>query len=72
MKYTMKVELEVEIDLFEKDYIDEDQQDEINGIVTETISNCAFEITENIFEEMDERTNVEINNAFTFNESVED
>ncbi len=72
MKYTVKVELEVEIDLFETDYIDEEEQEELNDIITETLLDNGVEITQEIFNEMKKRTNVSIQDAFTFNEQTMD
>jgi hypothetical protein len=72
MKYTVQVELTVEIDFFEKDELDEIEQEEINDIIIDTFSDNSMEIIQNIFKEMEERTNIEIRNAFTFNENIED
>jgi hypothetical protein len=72
MKYTVQVELEVEIDFFEKDELDEAEQEEINDIIIDTFSDNSVEIIQNIFKEMEERTNIEIKNTFTFNENIED
>ena len=68
MKYKVKVELEVEVDLFEIDKMNDEEQDEINDIITETLSDCGVEITQNIFQDSGKRTIVDIQNAFTFNE----
>ena len=72
MKYTVQVELTVEIDFFEKDELDEAEQEEINDILIDTFSDNSVEIIQNIFKEMEERTNIEIKNTFTFNENIED
>jgi len=72
MKYTVKVELEVEIDLFETDHISEDEQEELNDIITETLLDNGVEITQGIFKEMKQRTNVKLQDAFTFNENTAD
>ncbi len=71
MKYTVKVELEVEIDLLEKEELDEEEQEEINDCVIETLSNNSYEITKSIFDATSQRTNVIIKNGFTFSETIE-
>jgi S-adenosylhomocysteine hydrolase len=71
MKYTLKVELEVEIDLFEKDELDEEEQEEINDCVVETLTDNSYEITKSIFDATGQRTNVIIKNGFTFGEMIE-
>ena len=50
MKYTLKVELEVEIEFLNIDELDEDAKEEIEDIVVETLSDNSYEITKNIFE----------------------
>ena len=72
MKYTAKVELDIDIDFFEKDEITEDEQEEINDIITETICDNSLEIIQNIFKELKTRTNVNLEHAFTYNEKIED
>ena len=71
MTYTAKVELDIEIDFFEKNKISEDEQEEINDIITETLMDNSLEITQNIFNEIKTRTNVKFEHAFTFNENIE-
>ena len=72
MRYTTKVEIEIEIDFFETDKTDEETKEEINDIIVDTFSDNSLEVIQNIFKEMNERTNVEITNVFTFNEQIED
>jgi len=71
MKYTVKVELEVEIEFLDKDHLDENEQDDINDLIIEALSNSAVDITQNIFNEMEEQTHVEVREAFTFDEKVD-
>jgi hypothetical protein len=71
MKYTLKVELEVDIEFLNRDELDEDTQEEINDIVTAALSDNSFEISQKIFQEMHEHTNVDIHDAITFEEKVE-
>lgn len=71
MKYIVKVELEVEIDLFEKNELDEEEQEEINDSIIETLSDNSYEITKSIFDATSQRTNVIIKNGFTFSETIE-
>lgn len=56
MKYTLKVELEVEIEFLNIDELDEDAKEEIEDIVVETLSDNSYEITKNIFDEMKQHT----------------
>ena len=72
MIYTAKVELDIDIEFFEKNKITEDEKEEINDILTETLSDNSLEIIQNIFKEMKTRTNVKLEHAFTFNERIED
>jgi len=71
MKYTVKVELEVEIEFLDKDHLDENEQDDVNDVIIEALSNSAVDITQNIFNEMEEQTHVEVREAFTFDEKVD-
>jgi len=71
MKYTVKVELEVEIEFLDKDHLDENEQDDVNDLIIEALSNSAVDITQNIFNEMEEQTHVEVREAFTFDEKVD-
>jgi len=71
MKYTVKVELEVEIEFLDKDHLDENEQDDVNDVIIESLSNSAVDITQNIFNEMEEQTHVEVREAFTFDEKVD-
>ena len=71
MKYTVKVELEVEIEFLDKDHLDENEQDDVNDVIIEALSNSAVDITQNIFNEMEEQTHVEVIEAFTFDEKVD-
>jgi len=66
MKYTLKVELEVEIEFLNIDVLDEDAKEEIESIVVETLSDNSYEITKNIFNEMKQHTRVKIENGFAF------
>jgi len=72
MRYTLKVELELEIDLFEKDTLDEEEQEEINDVVVAMLSDNSYEITKGIFDAMDQRTNVIIKNGFTYDENAKE
>ena len=56
MKYTLKVELEVEIEFLNIDELDEDAKEEIEDIVVETLSDNSYEITKNIFDWLYRRT----------------
>ena len=66
MKYTLKVELEVEIEFLNIDELDEDAKEEIEDIVVETLSDNSHEITKNIFDEMKQHTHVKINKGFAY------
>lgn len=66
MKYTLKVELEVEIEFLNIDELDEAAKEEIDDIVIETLSDNSYEITKNIFDEMKQHTRVKIDNGFAF------
>ncbi len=72
MRYTLKVELELEIDLFEKDTLDDEEQEEINDVVVAMLSDNSYEITKGIFDAMGQRTNVIIKNGFTYDENTEE
>ena len=72
MKYTLKVELEVDIEFLNRDKLDEDTQEDINDIVTTTLSENSSEIIKKIFAEMHEDTNVNIHDAITLDEKVEE
>ena len=72
MRYTTKVEMEIEIDFFETDKTDDETKEEINDIIIDTFSDNSLEIIQNIFKEMKQRTNVEISNVYTFNEQIKD
>lgn len=66
MKYTLKVELEVEIEFLNIDALDEDAKEEIEDIVVEALSDNSYEITKNIFDEMKQHTHVKIKNGFAY------
>ena len=72
MRYTTKVEMEIEIDFFETNKTDDETKEEINDIIIDTFSDNSLEIIQNIFKEMKQRTNVEISNVYTFNEKIKD
>jgi len=72
MRYTAKVEMEIEIDFFETDKTDDETKEEINDIIVDTFSDNSLEVIQNIFKEMKQRTNVEISNVYTFKETIED
>ena len=66
MKYTLKVELEVEIEFLNIDALDEDAKEEIEDIVVETLSDNSHEITKNIFDEMKQHARVKIQKGFAY------
>ena len=72
MRYTAKVEMEIEIDFFETDKTDDETKEEINDVIVDTFSDNSLEVIQNIFKEMKQRTNVEISNVYIFNEQIED
>ena len=72
MRYTTKVEMEMEIDFFETNKTDDETKEEINDIIIDTFSDNSLEVIQNIFKEMKQRTNVEISNVYTFNEKIKD